>query len=42
MTNFYTLSERERQNIILRAEYERRKPRHQETLAKLRILAAII
>lgn len=42
MTDFYTMTERERLKIVLKSEIERQSQKHLKTLAKLRLLAAII
>ncbi|WP_297194869.1 hypothetical protein [uncultured Porphyromonas sp.] len=42
MVQTYPRTEREKLNIIARAAYERTRPRHQETLRRLRLLATAI
>ncbi|SUB89003.1 Uncharacterised protein [Porphyromonas macacae] len=42
MRDYYSLSERERLEIVLKSEIERQSIRHKATLAKLRLLAALI
>lgn len=42
MVQTYPRTEREKLNLIARAAYERTRPRHQETLRRLRLLATAI